>query len=141
MLKEFRKFILRGNVIDLAVAVVIGAAFGAVVTAIVADLIQPLINGPLGGKGEVQGIAHLEVLKHTFVFPWGDLDTKIISFLSIAAVVFFLVVQPLNKFMAHLKPTDDVERPSERNCPECLSAIPAAAKRCKFCTAVSKPTK
>jgi len=140
MLKDFRKFILRGNVVDLAVAVVIGAAFGAVVTAVVADLIQPLITGLFGGKGEVQGVAHLDIGNLHFVFPWGDLLTKIISFLAIAGVVFFFVVQPINKLMTHLKPSDEVESPAERKCPECLSGIPAAAKRCKYCTAVSKPT-
>lgn len=141
VLKDFRKFILRGNVVDLAVAVVIGAAFGAVVTAIVGDLIQPLINGLLGGKGAVQGVAHLDILSRHFIFPWGDLVTKIIAFVAVAATVFFFVVQPLNKLMSHLKPSDDVEKPAERECPECLSAIPSKAKRCKFCTAVSTPTK
>ena len=139
MFKEFRKFILRGNVVDLAVAVVIGAAFGAVVTAVVADLVQPLINGFMGSKGAVQGVAHLDILSHRFVFPWGDLVTKIISFLAVASVVFFFVVQPINKLVSHLKPSDDVEKPAERSCPECLSAIPAGAKRCKFCTAKVTP--
>jgi large conductance mechanosensitive channel len=141
MLKDFRKFILRGNVVDLAVAVVIGAAFGAVVTAVVGDLIQPLINGLLGGKGTVQGVAHWDIFNHSFIFPWGDLVTKIIAFLAVAGTVFFFVVQPLNKLMTHLKPADDVDAPAERKCPECLSGIPAAAKRCKYCTAVSKPTR
>lgn len=141
MLKDFRKFILRGNVVDLAVAVVIGAAFGAVVTAVVADLIQPLINGLLGGKGSVQGVAHLDVFSRHFVFPWGDFVTKFIAFVAVAATVFFFVVQPLNKLMTHLKPADEVDTPAERKCPECLSGIPAAATRCKYCTAVSKPAK
>jgi large conductance mechanosensitive channel len=141
MFKDFKKFILRGNVVDLAVAVVVGAAFGAVVTAIVADFIQPLITGVLGGKGEVQGIAHLDIWHWHFVFPWGDLLTKIIAFLAVAATVFFFVVQPLNKLMTHLKPSDEVDSPAERKCPECLSGIPAEAKRCKFCGVASKPTK
>lgn len=141
MLKDFRKFILRGNVVDLAVAVVIGAAFGAVVTAVVGDLIQPLINGLLGGKGSVQGVAHLDIFSHHFIFPWGDLVTKIIAFVAVASTVFFFVVQPLNKLMSHLKPSDEVEAPAERKCPECLSGIPAAAKRCKYCGVASKPTR
>ncbi len=141
VMKDFRKFILRGNVVDLAVGVVIGGAFGAVVTSLVRDIIQPFINGITGGSSAVQGVAHFTVFGHHFIFPWGDFVTAVISFLLIATVVFFFVVQPVNKLMSHLKPSDDVEKPAERECPECLSAIPAAASRCKFCTAVSAPNK
>lgn len=141
MLQDFKKFILRGNVVDLAVAVVIGAAFTAVINNLVKGFITPLITGITGGKGTVQGVAHLDILGLQFTFDWGIIISSIISFLIIAAVVFFLVVQPLNKLMTHLKPAEEVDAPAERECPECLSAIPAAAKRCKFCTAASKPNK
>lgn len=137
MLKDFRKFILRGNVVDLAVAVVIGAAFGAIVTAMVKDLVTPLIAA-IGGQPD---FSHLSFTINNSHFLYGDFINAIISFLIIAAVIFFFVVQPLNKLMTHLKPSDEVEAPAERKCPECLSGIPAAAKRCKYCTAVSKPTK
>jgi large conductance mechanosensitive channel len=137
MLKDFRKFILRGNVVDLAVAVVIGAAFGAIVTALVKDLVTPLIAA-IGGQPDFSG---LSFTIHGSKFMYGDFINAVISFLLIAAVIFFLVVQPLNKLMSHLKPSDDVEKPAERECPECLSAIPSAASRCKFCTAKSAPAK
>ena len=137
MLKDFRKFILRGNVVDLAVAVVIGAAFGAIVTALVKDIVTPLI-GAIGGQPDFSGLS-FTINKSQFMY--GDFINAVISFVLIAAVIFFLVVQPLNKLMTHLKPSDEVEAPAERKCPECLSGIPAAAKRCKYCTAVSKPTK
>ncbi|HVV26001.1 MAG TPA: large conductance mechanosensitive channel protein MscL [Candidatus Saccharimonadales bacterium] len=137
MLKDFKKFILRGNVVDLAVAVVIGAAFGAIVTSLVKDLVTPLIAA-IGGKPDFSG---LYFTVHNSKFLYGDFINAIISFLIIASVIFFFVVQPLNKLMAHLNPTEDVDTPAERECPECLSAIPAAAARCKFCTAKSKPQK
>jgi large conductance mechanosensitive channel len=137
MLKEFRKFILRGNVVDLAVAVVIGAAFGAVVTALVKDLVTPLIAA-IGGQPDFSG---LSFTIHGSRFMYGDFINAMISFLIIATVVFFFVVQPLNRLMGKLKPEEEVDRPAERECPECLSAIPAAAKRCKYCTAASKPSK
>lgn len=135
MFKEFRKFILRGNVVDLAVAVVVGAAFGAVVNALVANFITPLIAA-IGGTPD---FSKLIFKIHGSTFHYGLILNALISFLSIAVVVFFFVVQPLNKLMAHLKPSDDVEKPAERQCPECLSAIPAKATRCKFCTAESQP--
>lgn len=136
MFKDFKKFILRGNVVDLAVAVVIGAAFGAIVTSLVKDLVTPLIAA-IGGQPDFSGMT-FTLNKSRFLY--GDFINAILSFVLIASVVFFFVVQPLNKLMSHLKPADDVDKPAERECPDCLSAIPAAAKRCKFCTAVSKPT-
>ncbi len=137
MLKDFRKFILRGNVVDLAVAVVIGAAFGAIVTALVKDLVTPLIAA-IGGQPD---FSDLSFTINNSVFMYGDFINAVISFVLIAAVIFFLVVQPINKLVTHMKPSDEIEAPSERKCPECMSGIPAAAKRCKYCTAVSKPTK
>lgn len=137
MLKDFRKFILRGNVVDLAVAVVIGAAFGAIVTSLVKDLVTPLIAA-IGGQPDFSGLT-FTVNKSKFLY--GDFINAVVSFVIIAAVIFFFVVQPLNKLMSHLKPSDEVEAPAERKCPECLSGIPAAAKRCKYCGVASKPTK
>jgi large conductance mechanosensitive channel len=137
MLKDFRKFILRGNVVDLAVAVVIGAAFGAIVTSLVKDIITPLIAA-IGGKPD---FSNLYFTVNNSKLMYGDFINAVISFVILAAVIFFLIVQPLNKLMSHLNPTEDVDTPAERECPECLSAIPAAAKRCRFCTAVSKPKK
>ncbi len=136
MFKDFKKFILRGNVVDLAVAVVVGAAFGAVVTALVENFVTPLI-GAIGGQPDFSAL-HFTI-NHS-VFNYGKILNAIISFLSIAAVVFFFIVQPLNKLMSKAKPSDEVDKPSERECPECLSAIPAAATRCKYCTATSKAT-
>ena len=135
MLKEFKKFILRGNVVDLAVAVVVGAAFGAVVTSLVENFVTPLIAA-LGGLPD---FSKLHFTLNGSDFFYGKIVNAIISFLSIATVVFFFVIHPLNKLMSHVKPSDEVDKPSERECPECLSGIPAAAKRCKFCTATSKP--
>ncbi|MCA9334234.1 large conductance mechanosensitive channel protein MscL [Candidatus Saccharibacteria bacterium] len=134
MLKEFKKFILRGNVVDLAVAVVIGAAFGAVVTSMVSSLVTPLIAA-IGGQPD---FSSLNFTINNSKFMYGNFINAVISFVIIAAVVFFLIVQPLNKLMAHMNPKDEVDTPAERECPECLSAIPAEATRCKFCTAKSK---
>lgn len=141
MFKDFRKFILRGNVVDLAVAVVVGAAFNAVVQGLVRDLIQPLINGVTGKSGNaVQGTAHWDVGMHHFVFPWGDFVSATISFLIIAGVVFFMVVQPINKLQARANRNKTTEEPTEKKCPECLSTIPKDASRCAFC-GVKQPAK
>lgn len=133
MLKGFRDFILRGNVIDLAVAVVIGGAFGAIVTALVKDLITPLIAA-IAGNPDFSGI-NFTVNNSKFMI--GDFINSLVSFLLISAAVYFLVVLPMNKIMARARPAEKAE-PTEIACPECLSMIPAAAKRCKFCTAVAK---
>ncbi len=135
MFKDFKKFILRGNVVDLAVAVVIGAAFGAVVTSMVKDLITPLI-GALGGMPD---FSNLSLTLNGSKIMYGSFINALLSFLILATVIFFFVVQPLNKLMSKVKPSDEVDKPSERECPECLSAIPAEAKRCKFCSATSAP--
>jgi large conductance mechanosensitive channel len=137
MFKEFRKFILRGNVVDLAVAVVVGTAFNALVQAMVKDLFTPLLAA-IGGQHD---FSRLTFMLHGSTFLYGDVINVAISFISIATVVFFFVVQPLNRAMAHMKPSEEVDVPAERECPECLSAIPAAAKRCKYCGAVSEPKK
>ena len=133
MLKDFKAFVLRGNVVDLAIAVVIGAAFGAVVQALVKDLITPLISIP--------GKANFQELKFTVrdsVFAYGDFLNVLIAFVTIAAAVFFLVVRPLNILMARRRTETDVESET-RECPECLSNIPNGASRCAFCTAKVKP--
>ena len=127
--QEFKEFVLRGNVVDLAVGVVIGAAFGAIVKAFVADIMTPLIGLP----GKIN-LGEITFKVHGSIFQVGDFLNTIISFLIIAAVVFFLVVKPINWLMGRNKSDTPTETPT-RECPECLSQIPAAAKRCAFCTA------
>jgi large conductance mechanosensitive channel len=134
MLKEFRAFILRGNVVDLAVAVVIGAAFTGVVNALVRDIITPLIAAIFGEPD----FGDLAFTINGSRFPYGDLVDALISFLLIATTVFFLVVKPVNYLMARMRTEPDVESPT-RGCPECLSQIPVAATRCAFCTTVVAP--
>jgi len=129
MLKDFKAFLLRGNVVDLAVAVVVGAAFGAVVTALVRDLVTPIISIP--GK---TNFSELDFHIRQSRFAYGDFLNAILSFVLIAAAVFFFVVVPVNALMARRKTETDVES-TTRDCPECLSSIPAAARRCAFCTA------
>ncbi len=131
MLKGFRDFILRGNVIDLAVAVVIGAAFGNVVNSIVKNLITPII-GLLGGTPDFTSVRSGPLL-------WGNLINDVLTFLLVAAVVYFVVVVPMNRVMARLKPAAPPAAPQTRPCPECLSQIPLAAKRCAFCTSAVTP--
>lgn len=134
MLQDFKKFILRGNMVELAVAVVIGAAFGAIVTALVKDLITPLIAA-IGGQPDFSSL----VFKiNGSKFLYGDFINAVISFLIIAAVVFFLVIQPLNKMTAIANRSKKPEDPSEKKCPECLSTIPVKATRCAFCTSKVK---
>jgi large conductance mechanosensitive channel len=130
VLKDFREFILRGNLVDLAVAVVIGAAFGAVVSALVADLVTPLIAA-IGGKPDF-GALHFTINGSTF--RYGHLINAILSFLIVAAVLFFLVIKPVNAFLARARTEPPVEDDT-RKCPECLSQIPSEARRCAFCTA------
>ena len=131
-MKGFRNFISRGNLIDLAVAVVIGTAFTAVVTAIVADLITPLIAA-IGGQPD---FSKLTFTVHGSTFKYGAFINALISFLIIAAVVYFLIVAPMAKITARFK--RDVEV-TTRDCPECLSTIPIAATRCMYCTTVVAP--
>ena len=131
MLTDFKKFILRGNVVDLAVAVVVGLAFAAVVTALVNDLITPLIAA-IFGKPDFSGLYF--TLNHS-KFRYGSFINALLSFLIIATVVFFAVVVPLTALMRRLNvlPKDEPE-PETHPCPECLSDIPVAARRCAFCT-------
>ena len=133
MFKGFRDFILRGNVIDLAIAVVIGVAFTAVVTALVSDLITPLIAA-IFGKPD---FSNLTFTINNSTFKYGAVINAVISFLAIAAVVYFVVVVPMNKLAERrAKPAVDV---TTRECPECLSTIPKAARRCSFCTSQVTP--
>jgi len=131
MIKDFKKFILRGNVVDLAVAVVVGAAFNSVVQALVKDIFTPLIAA-IGGQHD---FSKLTFSLHGSTFLYGDVLNYLISFLLIAAVVFFFVVQPINKLNALSNRSKSTDEPSEKKCPECLSTIPKAATRCAFCTA------
>ena len=130
MLKGFKQFLLRGNVIDLAVAVVIGGAFGAVVTALVKDLLTPLIAA-VGGKPDFSAI-NFKVNGSAFLI--GDFINAVISFLLVAAAVYFFVVLPVNTVMARLRRGQAPPDPTTRQCPECLSTIPIKARRCAFCT-------
>ena len=129
LLKDFKAFVLRGNVVDLAIAVVIGAAFGSVVTALVKDLITPILAIP--GKTDFSALK-FTIRKSDFLY--GDFLNAVISFLSIAAAVFFFVVRPVNRMMARRKTEPEVLS-TTRDCPYCLSSIPIAASRCAFCTA------
>ena len=130
VLAEFREFVLRGNLVDLAIAVVLGAAFGAVVTSAVENLVTPLIAA-VGGQPD---FSRLSFTINGSRFGYGALLNALISFALIAAVVFFLVIKTINALTAHLKPERPVDQPT-RACPECLSDIPEKARRCAFCTA------
>lgn len=131
MLKEFKRFLLRGNVVDLAVGVVIGAAFGAVVTALVKDILTPLISA-------IAKIPDFSGLSFTFngsQFVYGNFINALISFLLIATAVFFFVVKPMNMLIAraHREPPAD---PTTKKCSECMGEIPLDAKRCMYCTQI-----
>ncbi|HUX88252.1 MAG TPA: large conductance mechanosensitive channel protein MscL [Candidatus Saccharimonadales bacterium] len=135
MFSGFKQFLLRGNVVDLAVAVVIGAAFIAIVTAFVKDLLTPLIAA-IGGKPDFSGL-YFTINNSKFLY--GDFINAVISFLIVAAVVYFLVVVPMNAIMKRMAPPVE-KAPATRKCPECLSDIPLAARRCAYCTAVVEPS-
>jgi large conductance mechanosensitive channel len=128
MLKGFRDFILRGNVVDLAVAVVIGGAFGAIVTALVTDIINPLIAA-IVHKPDFSALV-LDVNGGRIMY--GLFLNAAISFILIAATVYFFVVIPVGKLLAKFKPVPPAP-PAMKTCPECLSEIPAAARRCAHC--------
>jgi large conductance mechanosensitive channel len=130
MLKDFKKFILRGNMVDLAVAVVIGAAFGAVVTALVKDLVTPLIAA-IGGQPD---FSNLYFTINGSKFLYGDFINALIAFLIIATVIFFFVVQPINKLIAVSNRNKEPDEPGTKKCTECLSDVPVKARRCAFCT-------
>jgi len=134
MIKEFREFLLRGNLLDLAVAVVIGAAFTGVVTSITTNIITPLIKAIFGGKNQF-GTLHFSI--HGSVITYGAVLNALLNFVIVAAVIFFLVIKPVNALMARMGRT-----PSEdpvRECPECLSKVPDLATRCAYCTSTLTP--
>jgi large conductance mechanosensitive channel len=134
VLREFRTFILRGNVVDLAVGIVIGAAFGAVVTALVADLLTPLIAA-IFGKHD---FSSLTFAVNGSIFRYGSFLNALLAFVTIAAAVFFFVVQPVNALMRRHKTEPDVESET-RPCTECLSDIPVLARKCAFCGSPQQP--
>jgi large conductance mechanosensitive channel len=127
--KDFKEFLLRGNLVEMAVGIVIGLAFAAVVTALVADLVTPLIAA-IGGKPDFGNLSFTINKSH---FLYGSFINALITFVVIAAVIFFLVVKPVNALMARMKPELPVDV-TTKDCPYCLSQIPLAASRCAFCT-------
>jgi large conductance mechanosensitive channel len=133
MLNEFKQFVLRGNVVDLAVAFVMGVALVAVVNALVSDLLTPVIAAIVGKPD----FGALRFTINGSVFRYGDFLNAVISLVSVAAVVFFVIVKPMSMINARRGPGGD--EPAMRSCPECLSTIPAAARRCASCTAAVTP--
>ena len=130
MLKGFKEFVLRGNVLDLAIAVVIGGAFSAVVAALVKDLLTPLV-GAIAGKPD---FSSLVVTVNGSAFLIGDFLNAVISFVLMAAAVYFFVVAPMNALIARRRRGEAPPDPTTKKCPECLSEVPIAARRCAFCT-------
>jgi large conductance mechanosensitive channel len=132
MLKGFKEFLLRGNVVDLAVAVVIGGAFGAIVTALVKDLLTPLIAA-LVGKPDFSA---LTFTINNSKFLYGDFFNAVVGFVLIAAAIYFFIVVPVNALNARMRKPAPPAAPATKECPECLSAIPIGARRCAHCTSV-----
>jgi large conductance mechanosensitive channel len=137
LLKEFKQFLLRGNVVDLAIAVVIGSAFSNIVNSLVKDIITPLIAA-IGGRPD---FSKFSLVINGSAFTYGEFLNNLISFLIMAAVVFFLVMKPINHLVQIARRGESTPDPTTHNCPECLSEIPLAATRCKYCTAAVKPEK
>jgi large conductance mechanosensitive channel len=129
MLKDFKAFILRGNVVDLAIGVAIGAAFAGVVTAFTTGIVTPILAIP----GDSASFSDLSVTVGGSEIAYGVVIDAIIRFLITAAFLFFLVVVPVNKLMTRRKTEPDVES-TTKDCPECLSSVPVGARRCMFCT-------
>ena len=129
-LSGFQKFILRGNVVDLAVGIVIGAAFTNVIQALVKGLITPLI-GLFGGQPD---FSNYVVTVNNSKFAVGDFINALISFVMIAAAVYFFIVLPVNALVARMRRGEAAPDPTTKKCPECLSEIAIAARRCAFCT-------
>ena len=135
MIKEFKEFLLRGNLLDLAVAVVIGAAFTGVVNSFVSSLVTPLIKAIFGGQTQFNS---LYIAINGSKLLYGTFLDALLSFVIIAAVIFFLVIKPVNHLMKGLGRTPGEE--PVRECPECLSKVPDAATRCAYCTSQLTPT-
>lgn len=134
-MKGFRDFLNQGNVVQLAVAFVIGGAFGAVVTALVMDIVNPIIAIPFGKPN----FNSLVLTINGSVIQYGTFLTAVIAFILIAAGVYFFFVVPYNRMQKQLAKPTDPGKSNTRACPECLSIIPKAAKRCSFCTAAVEP--
>ena len=132
----FKKFLLRGNVVDLAVAVVVGAAFGAVVTTFVKAFVTPLI----GAFGGIPDFSAWIFTINGSRFLYGDFINALITFLTVSLAMFFLVMKPVNALMERFRTEPDVDKET-RDCPECLSTVPASAKRCAHCTSALEPSK
>jgi large conductance mechanosensitive channel len=132
LLQDFKKFLLRGNLIDLAVAVVVGTAFAALIKALVADILTPII-ALIFGKPNFSALSFTINSSH---FLYGDFLNNLITFVSVAAAVYFFVIVPVDTLMERRKRG---AAPEVRDCPECLSEVPVAAKRCAFCTAEIGP--
>jgi large conductance mechanosensitive channel len=131
MLNGFKQFILKGNVVDLAVGVAIGVSFGAVVTALVKDVVTPII-GAFGGTPDFSSLS-FSINNSKFLI--GDFINALLSFIITSAVVYFFIVIPMNKLLAQMNKGKSVD-PTEKSCSECLSLIPLNARRCKFCTSI-----
>ena len=132
MLNEFKQFLLRGNVVDLAVGVVIGAAFSGIVTALVSGLITPLI----GAVAKSPDFSGLYFTINDSKFMYGQFINALISFILVASTIFFFVVKPMNKLIAISKKNEPVPEPTTKFCIECISEIPIKAKRCSFCAQI-----
>ena len=130
MLKGFKQFVLRGNVLDLAVAVIMGAAFGAVVTALVKDVLTPLIAAAVGSPD----FSAIEFTVNGSKFLIGDFVNALVSFVLVAVALYVFVVAPVNHLTARLRRGEAPPDPTTKKCPECLSEVPIAARRCAFCT-------
>jgi large conductance mechanosensitive channel len=135
MLKGFRDFILRGNVVDLAVAVILGAAFNAIVASLVGDVLNPLIAATVGKPN----FSYLILTVHGGQVKIGNFLNALISFLIVASVVYFAVVVPINALLARIKKPAPPPPPATKQCPQCLSDIPIAAVRCAHCTQLVSP--
>ncbi len=132
MLKEFKQFLLRGNVVDLAVGVVIGAAFGTVVNALVTDILTPFISA-IAKVPDFSGLAFTIRGSH---FMYGHFINALISFILVAATIFFFILKPMNHLISKSKAGEEPAEPNTKKCPECMSEIPIDAKRCAHCTQV-----
>ena len=133
-MKDFKAFLLRGNLVDMAVGIVIGIAFGAVITAFVADLVTPLIAAIFGKPS----FSSLTFTINNSQFNYGAFLNALLAFVLVAIVLFFLVIKPVNALVARSRREPPAD-PTTRNCPECLSEIPVAATRCAFCTTELAP--
>lgn len=129
MLKGFRDFILRGNVVDLAVAVILGAAFNKIVGSMVSDVLNPLIGATVGKPNFSSLVVHVGSGAITI----GNFLNAVIEFVIVASVVYFIIVLPMNAMLVRIKRPETLAEPTTKPCPECLSDIPLAAKRCAHC--------